>query len=90
MDIVSIILIIAGLITIYFFFGVLLKFVWGWLPLAIGSFIALGLIITGGGANAIGAIIIFFSSLLLTNKWQGSNIYFIVEEKIEKLFYFND
>jgi len=90
MEIISIIVIIVSLLLLYFFFGMFVKFLWGWLPLVIGGIIGLGLVLVGGFTNAIIAIIIFITSLILTNNWQGSDIYFDVEEKIDSLFYFKD
>lgn len=90
MDIVSIILIVISLLLIYFFFGVLIKFLWGWLPLVIGGIIGLGFGLYGGISNAIIAIIVFIASLIYTNNWQGSDLYFKIEEKIDSVFYFRD
>jgi len=90
MDVISIIAIIIALLLLYFFFGILMKFLWGWLPLGISILISIGFILVGGTVNSIIAIIIFIVGLGLTNNWQGSNLYFIIEEKIEKLFYFKD
>lgn len=90
MEIVSIISIIIALLILYFFFGILIKFLWGWLPLVIGVIIGLGLGVVGGTTSAIVAIIIFITSLILTNNWQGSNLYFNIEEKIDSMFYFKD
>jgi len=90
MDFFSIITIIISLLLLYFFFGVLIKFFWGWLPLIIATMLSISLIIVGGTINSILAIILFFAGTALTNSWQGSDLYFMIEEKIEKLFYFKD
>jgi hypothetical protein len=90
MDIISIITIIIVLLLLYFFFGVLIKFLWGWLPLVIGILLSLGFCLVGGMTNAIIAIVIFIVSLVSTNNWQGSNLYFKIEEKIDSMFYFKD
>jgi hypothetical protein len=90
MEIVSIILIIIGVLLSYFFFGILIKFLWGWLPLVAGGLLSLGLIIFGGITNAVIAIILFVVSLVLTNNWQGSDLYFTIEERIDSMFYFKD
>jgi len=90
MDIISIIAIIIVLLLLYFFFGVLVKFLWGWLPLVVGIILSLGFGLVGGITNAIIAIIVFIVSLVLTNNWQGSNLYFKIEEKIDSMFYFKD
>jgi len=90
MEIISIIAIIVILLLLYFFFGVLIKFLWGWLPLVIGIIFSLGFGLVGGITNAIIAIIIFIVSLVSTNSWQGSNLYFSIEEKIDSMFYFKD
>lgn len=83
-------LIIIGLILLYFFFGILIKFLWGWLPLIIGGIVGLGLGLAGGVTNAVIAIILFITALVLTNNWQGSDVYFDIEEKIDSMFYFKD
>ncbi len=90
MEIISILLIIVALLLTYFFFGILIKFLWGWLPLIIGVAISLGLGLSGGAINAILAIIIFIASLSYTNNWQGSSLYFKIEDKIDSWFYFKD
>ncbi|MCF6308986.1 MAG: hypothetical protein L3J19_00710 [Sulfurimonas sp.] len=90
MEIVFVVSIIIALLILYFFFGILVKFLWGWLPLIIGGIIGLGLGVAGGTISAIVAIIIFITSLILTNNWQGSDLYFNIEEKIDSMFYFKD
>ena len=90
MEIISILAIIVILLLVYFFFGILIKFLWGWLPLVIGIIFSLGFWLIGGVSNAIIAIIIFIVSLVSTNNWQGSNLYFKIEEKIDSMFYFKD
>jgi len=90
MDIINIIGIIIGLLILYFFFGILIKFLWGWIPLIIGGIIGLILGLAGGITNAVIAIVIFILSLILTNNWQGNNLYFKIEEKIDSMFYFKD
>jgi len=90
MDILNVILIIIGLLILYFSFGILIKFLWGWLPLVIGGIISLVLGLAGGMTNAVIAIVIFVISLVLTNNWQGSDFYFKIEEKIDSMFYFKD
>ena len=62
----------------------------GLVPLIIGVVIGLGLGLSGGMSNAIVAIVIFIASLIYTNNWQGSDLYFTIEEKIDSLFYFKD
>jgi membrane protease YdiL (CAAX protease family) len=90
MELVSIIVIIISLFLLYFFFGILIKFLWGWLPLVVGIIFSLGFALVGGTTNAVIAIIIFIASLTSTNNWQGSNLYFKIEEKIDSMFYFKD
>ncbi len=90
MEIISILLIIVALLLTYFFFGILIKFLWGWLPLIVGVAISLELGLSGGTINAILAIIIFIASLFYTNNWQGSSLYFKIEDKIDSWFYFKD
>jgi len=90
MEFASIVLIIIGLILLYFFFGIFIKFLWGWLPLIIVGIAGFGLILAGGVGNAVIAIILFIVALVLTNNWQGSDIYFDIEDKIDSMFYFKD
>jgi hypothetical protein len=40
--------------------------------------------------GSIIGIIISIISLFLTNSWQGTNTFLLIEEKIDKTFYFND
>jgi len=81
---------IIFLLILYFFFGALLKFLWGWMPLVLGSFVSIIFVMMGGAINAIIALVIFIVAIGLTNSWQGQSLYFRVEEKIEQMFYFKD
>jgi len=89
-EIISVVSIIVSLILVYFFFGVFIKFLWGWFPLVVGGIVSLALEFSGGVISPIIAIIIFILSLNYTNNWQGSDLYFKIEEKIDSLFYFRD
>ncbi len=90
MDLLNVIFVIIGLVMIYFLFGIIIKFILGWLPLIIGCIIGVAIGLQGGIGIAIIGIVVFIISLLITNNWQGSNLYFSIEEKIENIFYFKD
>ena len=90
MELLLIISAIILLVVLYFCFGMLVKFLWGWLPLAIGLIIGITIGVLGGWSGAaIGLVIILFS-VFGTDAWHGTDIFLTVEEAIEKKFYLND
>jgi hypothetical protein len=90
MEVFSIVAVIVLLILLYFFFGILVKFIWGWAPLCVSILLSIGLGLTGGTISAVIAIVVFLAGLGLTNSWQGSSLFYRVEEKIDSMFYFKD
>ena len=90
MDFFYLVLGIVLIIILYFFIGIILKFMLVWFPLIIGSIISLILILLGGYVKAIIAFLIFFLFLMLNNKWQSSQLFFQLEKIIDKFFYFKD
>jgi len=78
------------LILIYFFIGVILKFLWGWITLIIGLLLGIVIGLFGGWLGAILGLIIFIISFIVTNAWQGTSLYLKIEDVIDKKFYFKD
>jgi hypothetical protein len=86
-------LIIVGIIlltVLYFIFGIVLKFIWGWLPRCWGLISGVAIGFLGGGGGAIIGLILVISSIGLTNSWQDSALYLKFENFIDKRFYFKD
>ncbi len=90
MELLAIIVGIILLITLYFCFGMLVKFIWGWLPLMLGLIIGLLFGIFGGWTGAGVGFLLVVGAVFTTDAWQGSNLFLSVEESIEKKFYLND
>ena len=90
MEAIAIIGGILAFIVLYFFFGMVIKLAWGWLPLVVGLLIGIPIAILGGWTGAVIGILIIIVSVLGTDTWQGSSIFLTVEESIEKKFYLND
>lgn len=90
MEFFAIIFGIVLLVTLYFCFGMLVMFIWGWFPLIIG--LSLGIIsgILGGWSGATIGIAIVLASIFGTNTWHGTDLFLTIEESIEKKFYLND
>lgn len=86
-------LIIGGivlLVVLYFVFGILLKFIWGWLPLILGLVSGVVIGFLGGWIGAIVGLLLVILSVGFTNAWQDSVLYLKFENSIEKAFYFKD
>lgn len=90
MELFAIISAIALVVILYFFFGMLVKLIWGWLPLAVGLLIGITIGVLGGWSGAAIGFIIILASILGTDSWHGTDLFLTVEEKIEKRFYLND
>jgi hypothetical protein len=78
------------LLILYFIFGMLIKFVWGWFPLILGIPVGISLGIIGDWTGAIIGLVICIGALLGTDSWQGSLLFLKYEELIEKQFYLDD
>lgn len=78
------------LVIVYFMFGMMIKFIWGWFPLVVGLAVGLALGLSGGWSGASFGMIISIGALIGTDSWQGSLLYLRYEEMIEKRFYLND
>ena len=70
--------------------GMLVKFVWGWLPLIFGLINGFVIGFLGGWLAAAIGFFIILCSVFLTNTWHGTNIFLSVEEAIEKIFSLDD
>jgi len=81
---------IIAILTVFFSFGAAVKILWGWIPLAIGIAVCLLIGQSGGFWQSVFAIAVFLLSLIVTDAWHRTSIYIEIEEKIDKLFYFDD
>lgn len=90
MELVAIIIGTVGLIVLYFAFGVVLKFLWGWwiLLLATPACLVVGFLYGWGGA--IGALVAFFISISLNNSWHSNRAYLAVTASLDRAFHFED
>lgn len=90
MELIAIIGAVIALVVAYFCLGILLKFIWGWWILALGSPI---LIVVGLATGWVGALVCIFGFCLLlvaNNKWQGTNAYIFFDAKLDKTFHLSD
>ena len=89
MNLLVALLIVVGLALLYFFIGAVIKFIIGWwilifavpVAIAIGSF---------GIGWAFLALILIGLATIANNEWHSCSIYFKIEEKVERIFYFHD
>lgn len=81
---------IIALVLLYFFIGIVLKFIWGWwIPiLAVPIAILLGL--HHGWLGAIGCVAALVITIPLADGWQDTSICRLVDRLIDKAFYFED
>jgi uncharacterized membrane protein (DUF485 family) len=90
MELLLVVLGLAALIVGYFCFGVLVKFLLSWWILALGTPVILVIGFSFGWVGAIVAIIGLYVLVAANNRWQGSERYFALEQKVDKAFYFSD
>jgi hypothetical protein len=90
MELLAIIGGLIALIALYFCFGIVLRFLWGWWILAVGIPVCIVVGIAFGLVGAILAIVGFVFALYANNEWHDSTIFLTVSNKIDKAFYFND
>jgi hypothetical protein len=90
MEAIFLLIAIAALIVAYFFIGMLLKFIVGWLPALLSMPIGIFLMIQGGWALSVLGIIILIGGILYTSEWEDSKACCFVVTKLDKLFYFRD
>ena len=90
MEFVLIILGIIALVIAYFCAGMLIKFLWGWMPLVFGLLIGATVGILGGWIGAGLGVLIVILSIGGTNSWQDTAVYTRFETVLEKTFYFRD
>lgn len=82
----ALILLIAG----YFCFGIIIKFLLGWLPLVAGLLSGGFLCLIGGWGGGFIGLVICIACIFMTDSWQGSDLYLKLEEKLDTLFAFKD
>ena len=90
MEIALIIIGIIVLVVAYFCAGILIKFLWGWLPLVFGLLIGITVGILGGWIGAVMGLIIIIASIGGTNSWHDTRVYTRFETFVEKTFYLGD
>ncbi len=86
MELFAIISAIVLLVILYFCFGMLIKFVWGWFPLFIGLIVGITIGILAGWFGATIGLVIIIVSIFGTDAWHGTDLFLTVEESIEKSF----
>tara|TARA_B110000503_G_scaffold136981_1_gene220372 strand:+ start:1922 stop:2197 length:276 start_codon:yes stop_codon:yes gene_type:complete len=89
---VSIVIGILILLVIgYFFLGIILKFSWSWAPAVILTPICIWIMFLGGYLIAfIGLFLFILTNTIIVTYWQDTELHNQVEERIEKMFYFQD
>lgn len=80
---------IIAAILLYFCFGIVVKFLWGWFPIIFGGAVSVAMLFGSLLFQIIG-VLLFVKCLIWTNSWHDTQIYTHIEEKIDKWFYFKD
>tara|TARA_B110000971_G_C19589193_1_gene310942 strand:+ start:147 stop:419 length:273 start_codon:yes stop_codon:yes gene_type:complete len=87
-------LIVVGILILlvigYFFLGIILKFSWSWAPAVILTPICIWIMFLGGYLIAFIGIVLLIITIVIANYWQDTELHNQVEERIEKMFYFQD
>lgn len=87
-------LIVIGILILlvigYFFLGIILKFSWSWAPAVILAPICIWIMFLGGYLIAFIGIVLSIITIVIANYWQNTELHNQVEERIEKMFYFQD
>ncbi|MGH8273021.1 MAG: hypothetical protein ACRES9_02010 [Gammaproteobacteria bacterium] len=81
---------IVAAVALYFFFGIALRFLWGWGILVFATPACVFFCFAFGWWGAIVGIIAFFAALWATNEWHDSSLFLTVGAKIDKVFYLGD
>ena len=82
--------IIAGFLVIvigYFFFGAIVKLLWGFLPVLFLVPISFWIMFQGGYLFAIIGLILLIGNIFWTDTWQGTILFSRVERRINKIFF---
>ena len=90
MEFVAIIIGIVLLVVLYFCIGMVAKFIWGWLPLATGLAVGVGMAIFGGWLGAAIGVFICVALVVGTDRWHSTDLFQRVERGIDKAFHFDD
>jgi O-antigen ligase len=86
LEFISIVGILIALVLVYFFLGMVLKFLWGWMPFVAGLLVVLALALGGGWLAAGLGVVILVAVLTLTNSWHSTALYQKGEALIDKTF----
>jgi Zn-dependent protease with chaperone function len=89
-ELLAVIGIIVGLVVLYFFLGVALKFLWGWWILIVATPLSIYVGVAFGWWGAIGGIAGFCIALSVNNEWHDTRFYLAVSGTIDRAFYFKD
>lgn len=90
MELLLVIVGLIALIGLYFFLGVIIKFLWAWLPMVLGLLISLAVGLSGGWVAAGIGVFLALLTLIGADSWHRTDIYQKVESTIEKIFYFDE
>lgn len=90
MEFIIIILALIALVFAYFFFGMILKLAWGWLPFVVGMLGVLILAMAGSWLAALVGAILFIAVPLMTNGWHSTALYQYGEALIDRTFGLGD
>ena len=78
------------LIGLYFWLGVVVQFLWGWLPMALGLLVAVAVGVSGGWIAGILGVFLALLSILGADAWHRTALYQRVESLIAQAFYFDE
>ena len=78
------------LTVLYFCFGALVSFIWGWWISIVAILTTIYILYVDGWNGVTAGIFLIAFSIIFTDSWQGTNLYNIVSDKIDSAFNFND
>ena len=78
------------LIVIYFWLGVVVKFLWGWLPMVLGLLVAVAVGFSGGWVAGILGVFLALLTVVGADAWHRTALYQSVESLIDRTFYFEE
>lgn len=81
---------VVALVVAYFCFGLVVKFFLAWWLLAFGVPVLMAIGITLGWVGAVAAIVGFVALLGANNRWHDSELYLVLERKVDSVFYLSD
>ena len=90
MELIVAISAIVILVVLYICFGALLSFIWGWWILILMIPLSIYIALMFGWSGVFIGLVLFIGSIIVTNAWQGTDLFVLLSDKIDSAFNFND